>query len=102
MPNPNSLRNLKRGGSPGRPKGVPNKVTVEARDLAQKLLTEPTYCEKFKARLLAGELAPALEAMVWHYAYGKPIERIEVDAPEPVKVISHFYGVNSTTGSTNV
>jgi hypothetical protein len=96
MANPNSLRNLKRGGSPGRPKGVPNKVTAEARDLAQQLLGEKTYTERFKARLLAGELPPALEAMIWHYAYGKPIERLEVDAPEPVKVISHFYGVSST------
>jgi hypothetical protein len=96
MRNSNSLRNLKRGGSPGRPKGVPNKITVEARDLAQKLLDDPKYADGFKKRLLAGELAPALESMVWHYAYGKPIERLEVDAPEPVQVISHFYGVSST------
>ena len=39
MPNTDGL---KRGGSKGRPKGTPNRTTVEVRELAQKLVTDPT------------------------------------------------------------
>jgi hypothetical protein len=30
-------------------------------------------------RALKGELAPAIEAMIWAYAKGKPREHVEVD-----------------------
>jgi hypothetical protein len=66
------------GNPAGRAPGVPNKATVEVRIACAALVGDPTYRERLKARLVAGDLAPAVEAMLWHYAYGKPTERIEV------------------------
>jgi hypothetical protein len=49
-----------------------------AQNFAKKLLEAPTYIKNLETRLQAGVLAPAVEAMLWHYAYGKPVETIEV------------------------
>ncbi len=78
-------------GQGGRPKGAVNKVQrradVEAACLL--LVEDPTYRAGFTLRLHAGTLPPALEAMVWHYSYGKPTERYEVTGEDgaPVTVI---------------
>lgn len=65
----------------GRKKGVPNKITHEVRDLCEQLLNNPLYLASFKERLYAGELAPMLEQMVWHYWRGKPKELHEHSGP---------------------
>lgn len=62
----------------GRQKGTPNKATVEVRDLCQRLLADPEYQRTFKQRLLSGDLAPGMEQTVWHYAYGKPKDTVEL------------------------
>lgn len=62
----------------GRAKGTPNKATVEVREVARRLVEDPEYQDRFKRRLLAGELAPGVEQMLWAYAYGKPKETIEL------------------------
>ena len=86
--NPASLRNLKRGGSPGRPKGVPNKATLEVKELARSLVEDPVYRKKLQASLRKRKgVAPAVETMLWHYAYGKPKEQIEIDARVGVGVL---------------
>jgi hypothetical protein len=66
----------------GRPKGTPNKITIEAKELARELVENPAYRSRLKARLLKGKLAPAMETMLWHYAYGKPKETHEVTGPD--------------------
>ena len=55
---------LKRGGSPGRPKGVPNKVTIEVRAACAELVDDPVYRDRLQARLLAGRLPPSLECLI--------------------------------------
>lgn len=65
-------------GGPGRPPGVPNKATTEIKAFFRGVLESDEYRESLKARLLAGEVAPALEALAYHYAYGKPVERVEM------------------------
>jgi hypothetical protein len=65
----------------GRPKGRKNNVTGEVRALAQALVRDPKYMEAFRQRWREGSLPPAVEAMVWHYAWGKPHERVQVDTP---------------------
>ncbi len=62
---------------PGRKKGTPNKVTVEAQKACAAIVDDPAYREKLLAAARARDLAPGIEAMLWHYAKGKPKEQIE-------------------------
>jgi hypothetical protein len=83
---------LLRGGSPGRPKGVPNKATQEIKALAQRLLKDREYRKLFRARLRDGELSPGVEAMLYHYAFGKPADTLKLDGDLPLPTIhNHFH-----------
>ena len=75
---PRNTSGLRRGG-PGRPPGVPNKATIEAKQVCSELVDNPDYRERLKARLIAGKLPPAVETMLWYYAKGKPKEVLEVE-----------------------
>ena len=72
-----NLTGLKRGGSPGRTKGVPNKSTRDAREFCAGIVCDPAYQQSIRQRALAGKLAPVVECMLWHYAHGKPAQPIE-------------------------
>jgi hypothetical protein len=63
---------------PGRPKGVIPKVTLEVRAAARALLDDPAYKDSLRARLNAGT-APHMETLLWHYAFGKPKETVEIE-----------------------
>jgi hypothetical protein len=76
--NRTSFQPGKSGNPAGRPRGIPNKITVEIRQLALELVNNPDYRECFKQRLLKGKLAPAVEAMLWHYAFGKPKDELDL------------------------
>src|SRR5260221_295025 len=78
-------RGLKRGGSPGRKKGVPNKVTREVQALAQGIVEDPAVQATMLAQARRGRLAPPVLAMLFYYAYGKPKERVEVGVEPKVK-----------------
>jgi len=88
---------LRRGG--GRPKGVPNKVTADARRAANALIDDPAYRATLRQRLIAGTLPPAdqcqlllravlivvdqpaVETLLWTYAKGMPKPRLEPQPP---------------------
>ena len=74
-PHAASLANLRRGG--GRPKGVRNKVTVEAKRACAEIVDDPAYRAGLVRRARAGKLAPAVETMLWYYAKGKPTDTVE-------------------------
>lgn len=63
----------------GRRKGTPNKSTIDAETACAHLVDDPVYRARLAKRLRGGRLAPAVECMLWHYAKGKPVERMEVN-----------------------
>ena len=68
------------GNPKGRARGTRNRATVEAREFASRLIDDPEYRDSLRERLLAGS-AGAIEILLWHYAKGRPIERVETGAP---------------------
>jgi hypothetical protein len=67
---------------PGRPKGVPNKATIEIKELARSLtLGDPEWVEATRKRLREGKEAPAIVTALLYYGYGKPKETVEL-APD--------------------
>lgn len=54
----------------------------EAREAARLILESPEYQASLKARAAAGTLPAALEVMLWHYRYGKPPDKIEVEVKD--------------------
>lgn len=63
----------------GRPLGCQNKATAEVKSLARALVDDPLYREALRERLVSGDCAPAVEVLLWHYAYGKPKETVAVE-----------------------
>ena len=73
-------RNTKIGGKrpgSGRPRGSRNKSKIEAEAAARLVVEDPAYRKTLIDRARACELPPAVETMLWQYAHGKPIERVE-------------------------
>jgi hypothetical protein len=68
----------------GRPKGRLNETTIEVRQLARELIEDSEYRANLRARLITGECSPPVETMLWHYAYGKPKESIELTGKDAV------------------
>lgn len=53
----------------------------EARIFALRVVRDPAYREALLHHARARRLQPAVEIMLWHYAYGKPPDRIELGHP---------------------
>lgn len=66
----------------GRPKGTQNAATVEVKAMARALIEDPEYQRDLKARLRSRKLPPAVESMLWAYAYGKPIESVRLSGED--------------------
>jgi hypothetical protein len=62
----------------GRPKGRVNNATLEAREFCRNLLSDPQYQANLRKRLATGKIAPAVEALLWAYAHGKPKDTLEL------------------------
>jgi hypothetical protein len=79
---PSRTWGLKRGGSPGRRKGIPNRATQEIKELAAALTTgDARYLAALRARLRAGK-ADRLEVLLWQYQFGKPKD-VEASSDRP-------------------
>lgn len=59
--------------------GATPAVKREAQVFARGILESDEYRAKLRTRALAGDLPPAVETMLWHYAYGKPAETLNVN-----------------------
>jgi hypothetical protein len=76
------------GNRQGRPKGVPNRITRQIRELARALTTgNEAYLENLRRRLETGQCQPAIETLMLHYAYGKPAEMTKFEGAVPFAMI---------------
>ena len=57
----------------GRRKGSLNHSTRLARRLAQHILTDEKYLKDLRARMIDDQPSPAIERMLWSYAFGEPL-----------------------------
>ena len=62
----------------GRKKGVPNKISVEARTLASQLVNDVIYQTKLRDDFRRRRAHPTIEALIWTYHLGKPPQAIAV------------------------
>jgi hypothetical protein len=61
----------------GRLQGSLNKATVEVKQACAELIDDPKYRRRLGERLRDGDLSPAVECMLWHYAKGKPKDEVQ-------------------------
>jgi hypothetical protein len=87
------LRGLYRGGAHlrGRDHGAKKRYANRVKFVAERLLNDQVYRENLLKRLREGS-APQIEVLLYYYAYGKPRERVEVDAPLTLPFVIMFLG----------
>lgn len=59
-----------------------------AKVLSRALLNSREYRQSLIDRIALGELPPAVECKLWDYAYGKPVDRVEVK--DTTRVLEHL------------
>ena len=65
-----------RSGNPrGRTPGTQNRKSIEVRDLCNRPVNDPQYREALRRRMISGS-AGGVEVLIWHYAKGKPVDRV--------------------------
>jgi len=79
-PTPGSFRPGVSGNPNGKKRGTANRVTIEAREAAALIVDDPAYRESLRARVIAGQ-APHMEPLLWTYAKGRPVDRVELGGP---------------------
>jgi hypothetical protein len=60
------------GTGVGRKFGSHDKRSEGIAGFARSIIEDPIYQANFRERAHGGSLAPALETMLYHYAYGRP------------------------------
>jgi hypothetical protein len=60
-------------------------------EFTQKLLGDKEYQAALRKRIIAGE-APSIEVLLYQYAYGKPVERVQVEQKTAVTIIDRLSG----------
>lgn len=70
--------------------GATQYTRYQAQSFARGLLTSESYRLTLEDRILNKTLPPAIEQMLWHYAFGKPIEevRVQVSQVEDLSTLS--------------
>ena len=75
----------KKPAKSGRKLGVGNKVTRKIGQLARGLFDEE-YFSMLKHRLKNGTAAPAIETLMHYFAFGRPVERVQLETDTRVTV----------------
>lgn len=77
---PTTFKPGQSGNPAGRRPGTRRRVTVEAQLAAAQIVTDPDYRAALRQRLIDGT-AGAMEPLIWYYAKGKPVDRVETSGP---------------------
>lgn len=85
--NRTSFRPGQSGNPSGRRPGTRRRVTIEAQLAASQIVDDPEYRAALRDRMVAGT-AGAIEGLLWLYAYGKPVQRVEAGAPGAFTTLS--------------
>ena len=80
----NGKRFVKGDPRAGRPKGRENNATIEVREAARRIVQDPDYLEQLNIRLKEGR-APAIEILLWQFAYGKPKDQVQTQGALTVR-----------------
>jgi hypothetical protein len=72
---------MKRKKTSGRRKGTPDKATRDVKALCASILNDPLYLRNLRQHAIERKLAPAVECLLFHYAYGVPRQPVEIDPP---------------------
>jgi hypothetical protein len=64
---------------PGRPKGSRNKVSKDAQRFFGRLWRDPEFRKRFVKEWRELKVPPPLMVQAAHYAFGKPVEQVEVE-----------------------
>jgi hypothetical protein len=66
------------------------------KEFCRRLVQDPAYVEKFERDFCARRLSIPLEQMVWAYAYGRPMQAVELSG-RPVTLEDIVCGMNADT-----
>ena len=76
---PPTPKGFRQPGS-GRPKGQPNKISIEVRQLVAQLVNDAAYQRKLRADFRKRKVHPTIEALVWAYHLGRPKQALDLTA----------------------
>lgn len=76
----------------GRQKGSLNKTTLEVREAARVFLSDPQGQKQLLEQFRDGKLNPATLQMFYHYAYGKPPDKLQVSGDEDGSPLRVMFG----------
>ncbi len=89
------VKGMKRPAGAGRKPNSLNKKTLEVREFAKNILESPAYKESLKIRIERGK-SPEIEKLLFHYAYGRPPDKIELSNPagDMTPLVSFYFPHN--------
>lgn len=95
--NPAFVKGMKKVG--GRTKGSVNKYAGVGREFARRMLGDKEYLKSLRERLRRGK-APEIEKLLFLYAYGRPLEKIELTGADggPIETIDRTDLTNTVLG----
>lgn len=64
--------------------GRSNASSLELREFSKELIDDPEYRRRLRIRLINGDLSAQMEVTLWHYRFGKPVDRAELTFPEGI------------------
>jgi len=68
--------------APANPSSSSSFMRHEAQRFARSIVESESYRKTVRDRILSHDLPPAVETMLWHYAYGKPIEQVQLNVTQ--------------------